>query len=117
MIIHRNLNTLFDQIAAGVPITYILQLQVVASGAAAAHEHAIRVQLKDLILSAEGDVRWEMPNADATCALFYTTGTTIDVTGMVDTTANLERRIKDENPAFGEGWQLRYLLTAPLPRP
>lgn len=129
MHIDVHLETVFSQIKAGVNVSYLLYVRVEA---AAVHEHAIRVLVKNRVCDTPYtidlspwfpvpfELRWLMPNAKPTCDLFYVAGVDRNLNGTIVSShvqrmlETVESEIKRSHPECGRAWRLTFMVTKPF---
>ena len=127
MHVDKHIQRVFEIVAAGERVSYMLHLRV--QGATGAEEHAIRTQIKTRVCGVPYtfdlspsfpvpfELRWLMPDALPTCNTFYVVGVDRNLNGRIITShaqrmlTMVEREIKRAAPEHGQGWQLTCLVT------
>jgi hypothetical protein len=124
----KHLIEIRDQLNAGVRMSHILNIKLTGettSDQAYIYEILKReiwnVQLNEVvnyygqIISVQ--ITWTMPNAERTCAYYYTDCAYNDEIVALHTKSALRRitqRIRRDHQNYGATWGIAYLLTKPL---
>lgn len=124
MHLDKHLYTVFDQVQAGVNVSFLLHLRV--ENATGPQEYAIRTLVKRRVCDVPYtidlspwfpvpfEVRWLMPNASPTCNTFYIVGVDRTLNGRIIAShaermlKTVETDIKRDHPG---AWRLTYFVS------